>query len=119
MKAGLISRVILRLAALLWLGALTAAPAIAEVGCVREEAAHLQSSTGVSHESVSNPQEDGRSADTSAVGHCAFGHGPCTGILQSAPYARQRAPTVTDFASVTVKRLEASGRNGQDRPPKA
>jgi hypothetical protein len=117
--AKLISKALLRLAALFWLGAVIAAPAVAEVGCIREAAAHLQPGSGFSYDTVSNTDEDDGPGESRAVSHCAFGHSACGGILQSAPETRDVVPVAPEFVSAPVKELATVARDGQERPPKA
>lgn len=108
-----------RLAAMLWLATMVAAPAVAELGCIQETASHLQLCSDHEHASVSTPDDTGGSDEAQPAGHCAFGHSACGGMLLGASESEEPAVAVLTFASATVRDLPPVAIAGQERPPKA
>ena len=112
-------KALVRLAAMLWLATMVAAPAVAELGCIQETASHLQLCSTHKHAAVSAPDDTGGADEAQATGHCASGHSACGGILVGRAESEGPAVTVPTFASATVRELPPVAIWGQERPPKA
>ena len=112
-------KALVRLAAMLWLATMIAAPAVAELGCIQETASHLQLCSTHKHASVSAADDTGGADEAQPAGHCASGHSACGGILAGRAVAEEPAPAVLTFASATVRELPPVVVAGQERPPKA
>jgi hypothetical protein len=112
-------KALVRLAAMLWLATMVAAPAVAELGCIQETASHVQLCSTHKHASVSAPDDTGGAEEAQATGHCASGHSACGGMLVGAAESEEPAVAVLAFASATVKELPPVAISGQERPPKA
>ena len=112
-------KALVRLAAMLWLATMVAAPAVAELGCIQETASHLQLCSTHKHASVSAPDDTGGADEAQPAGHCASGHSACGGILLGAAESQEPAVAVLTFAFAIMRELPPVAVAGQERPPKA
>lgn len=113
---------LVRAAAALLLLVAFVAPALAEVGCAKESAVHLQEPGTSSHgdlPTVSQDEPPTGEQEQEQAGHCAFSHGHCAGLASASARSDAAIAPAVIYDPLAVRILTTISPDAVERPPAA